>query len=642
MQLSVIIVNYNVRYFLEHCLTSVVAASSNCSVEIIVVDNNSSDDSVSLITKKFPQVILIANLENVGFARANNLGVKKATGEYILYLNPDTIVPEDCFEQCLQYLAANPEVGALGCRLIDGKGQFLPESKRGFPSAAVAFYKISGLSGLFPKSKRFNQYHIGYLPEHSLNDVDVLAGCFMFCQRKVIDEVGGFDEDYFMYGEDIDLSYKIKKAGYRNIYFPKVTVIHYKGESTSKGSMNYVKMFYKAMIIFARKHLSSGKRGAYVALIQFAVYVRSILAIIQRLFSTIKLPLIDSLLLVASLMFVKFLWIRNIKTETTYSNSLLMGFFVSYVAIWLLSIYLNGGYDKPYKSTRLMRGMLVGGIFSLLIYGLLPESIRFSRGITVLGALTGTVSLLGIRKLMQWLRVKSVEPDLQSTYNVLLVADPEEEAEIKSLLNRAFIEKNIVGSLNPISPKYEFQLGVFDNIVPLTKLYAITEVIFAQRQLQFKQIIEATQQCGPMLDYKIHSHGTDSIIGSNSKNTAGDLYTTEFIYAISTPQSKRNKRVIDILFSMLLLAGSPILFWFVRNKKSYFTNSFLILEGERTFVGYQDDQFPELKPSLFTVFPDLDGFQIPSENQEHLNWLYAKNYEPWKDVKIILSKWRSM
>lgn len=642
MQISVVIVNYNVRYFLEHCLSSVVRAAEGMDVEIFVVDNQSTDDSVEMVMKKFPQVTLIANLENVGFARANNMAVQKATGNYILYLNPDTIVPEDCFQSCFTYMEEHSDVGALGCRLIDGKGQFLPESKRGFPSASVAFLKIIGLSSLFKKSRFFNRYHLGYLHEHSINDVDVLVGCFMFCRKTVIDETKGFDEDYFMYGEDIDLSYKIKKAGYRNVYFPKVTVIHYKGESTSKGSLNYVKMFYKAMIIFAKKHLESGKKGLYVALIQVAIYLRAVVALTSRVFSIIRLPLLDALVMMLSLIVVKNLWLSNIKPDTRYASPLLAGFFTTYVLVWILSVYLNGGYDKPYKAARVMRGMLIGGGITMLIYGLLPESFRFSRGITVLSALVATLAILGVRKIMQWLGIKRVESDVSSSQRVMVVGTPEEEHKVKSLLSQAFIEKKIIGSISPHEQKEAYQIGSFSQTAFMAKLYQITEVIFVQGQLGFKQIIDAIQACGPTLEYKIHAMGHDSIIGSNSKNTAGDLYTTEVVYQISTVEAKRNKRTVDVCFSLLFILLSPVLIWFVRYKGKYFYNQFLILEGDKTFVGYQDDQFPKLKPYLFTVFPIVDESKIPHDNQEHLNWLYAKNYDAWQDVSIILQKWRQM
>jgi len=640
MQLSVIIVNYNVKYFLEHCLLSVVRACEGLQAEVIVVDNQSRDGSVEMVREKFPSVQLIASEENLGFARGNNLAVARAKGKYLLYLNPDTIVPEDCFRICLQYMDAHPEAGALGCRLVDGKGQFLPESKRGFPSARVAFFKISGLSSLFKRSRFFNRYHLGYLSEHEVHEVDVLVGCFMFCRKSVIDEVGSFDEEYFMYGEDIDLSYKISKAGFKNIYFPETTVIHYKGESTNKGSLNYVKMFYQAMIIFARKHFTSSQKSLYVALIQFAIYMRALLAFVSRVFSLIKLPLLDAGLLVGSLLAMKSLWIRNVKTETHYSDSLIAGFFGTYLLIWISSLYVNGGYDRPYKASRVLRGMLVGGLLSIAVYGLLPETYRFSRGITVLGALTGTLLILASRKLLQYLGVKSAEPDHTQHQRVMIVANEAEESEIRHLLSKAYIDKTILGAMSPTAERTDAQLGVFSDLQPLSKLYQITEIIFARGSLSFQQIIRGMESCGPAIDYKLHAHGTDSIIGSNSKHTAGDLYTTELIYTISTPEARRNKRVLDLLAAMILLLASPILIWLVRHQGRFFPGVLSVLFGRKTFVGYSDPQFPALKPALLTVYPIVEGFEIPAANREHLDWLYAKNYDAWEDARILWRKWR--
>lgn len=639
MQLSVVIVNYNVKYFLEHCLLSVMRACEGIDAEIFVVDNMSVDGSVEMVRNKFPSVILIDNKKNTGFAKANNQAVAIAKGKYILYLNPDTIVPEDCFTKCIEYMDAHEEAGALGCRLIDGQGQFLPESKRGFPNARVAFFKISGLSNLFKKSKIFNQYHLGYLPENETNEVDVLVGCFMFCRKTVIDKVGSFDEDYFMYGEDIDLSYKISKGGYKNIYFPETTVIHYKGESTKKGSLNYVKMFYQAMIIFADKHFQSSRRGMYVILIRMAIYFRALTAFVSRVFSVVKMPLIDAFLLLTSLLVMKYLWIKNVKVDTHYSSSLLAAFFTSYILTWIATLYFNGAYDKPYKPGRVMRGMLIGSILTLAIYGLLNEQYRFSRGITVLGALTGTILILLSRKILQSLKIKSVESD-NANKRVMIVGTAEEENEVRSLLHAAFIEKNIIGRISPFEQKDQDQLGVFNDTRPLTILYKATEIIYTQQHLTFRQIIESMQSCGNHMEYKIHSMGTDSIIGSNSKNTAGDLYTTELVYNITTQTSIRNKRMVDVLFSVFFLLFSPFLIWFVRNKGIYFLNMFLVLKGDKTFAGYNDAQFPKLKPFLLDIYPLIENFEIPADNKEHLNWLYAKNYDAWEDVRIIWEKWR--
>jgi GT2 family glycosyltransferase len=254
MELSVIIVNYNVKHFLEQCLYSVHKAISGIVAEVIVVDNDSSDNSIGFLQPAFPSVIFLANNENAGFSKACNQGLSVSKGRYVLFLNPDTIVPEDCLSKCVSFLASHPDAGALGIRMVDGGGKFLKESKRAFPSPLTALYKLSGLSALFPRSRTFSRYHLRYLPENENHEVDVLAGAFMMIKREVINKTGAFDETFFMYAEDIDLSYRIQEAGYRNYYFADSSIIQFKGESTRKLSLNYVRMFYNAMNVFVKKH----------------------------------------------------------------------------------------------------------------------------------------------------------------------------------------------------------------------------------------------------------------------------------------------------------------------------------------------------------------------------------------------------
>lgn len=290
MQLSVIIVNYNVKYLLEQCLCSVQKAAANISAEIFVVDNASADGSKQYLEPKFPGVQFIWNEDNPGFAKANNMALAKATGEFILFLNPDTLVPEDCFTKCIRFMNSHTDAGALGVHMINGEGNFLRESKRSFPSSSVAFYKLSGLSSLFPASKIFARYHLGYLSEKENHEVEVLSGAFMMVRKQVLDVTGGFDETFFMYGEDIDLSYRIQhtlhpsaKTNYKNYYFSETTILHYKGESTRKGSLNYVRLFYKAMNQFVKKHPKEFYSGLFTVFISLGVWLRALLSMLKRL-----------------------------------------------------------------------------------------------------------------------------------------------------------------------------------------------------------------------------------------------------------------------------------------------------------------------------------------------------------------------
>ena len=254
IKLSIIIVNYNVKYFLEHCLISVTKACANINAEIFVVDNNSDDGSNDYFKGRFDHVNFIWNNSNLGFATANNLVLPHTKGDIVLFLNPDTIVPEDCFEKCISFFNSHPECGALGVNMIDGNGMFLKESKRSFPTPAVAFWKMIGLHHVFPTSKIFAAYYEGDISENETKSVDVLSGAYLMISRKMLERVKGFDEDFFMYGEDIDLSYRIKKTGFKNFYFAETSIIHFKGESNAKNYTDYFSNFYGAMKIFVKKH----------------------------------------------------------------------------------------------------------------------------------------------------------------------------------------------------------------------------------------------------------------------------------------------------------------------------------------------------------------------------------------------------
>ena len=273
MQLSVIILNYNVRYFLEQCVLSVQKALENIDGEIIVIDNNSSDDSCAMMKELFPNVKLIENKENLGFPKGNNIGVAQAKGEFICILNPDTVVAEDTFEKILGFVTSSAvemtsnDIGIIGCKLIDGTGNFLPESKRGIPTPFVAFTKIFGL---YKISNFFGKYYAQQLSENQSGKVDILVGAFMVMKRELYNEIGGFDENCFMYSDDIDLSYMALQKGKSNYYFHETTVIHYKGESTIR-DYNYMKRFQEAMQFFYKKHFKKSfvfdifmKIGAFV------------------------------------------------------------------------------------------------------------------------------------------------------------------------------------------------------------------------------------------------------------------------------------------------------------------------------------------------------------------------------------------
>ena len=257
--LSIIIVNYNAQHFLQLCLDTLESALQRINAEVIVIDNVSNDNSCAMLQQNYSWVKLIKNTKNVGFGKANNQGAKIATGRHLLILNPDTIVPENTLLESLKQLDKNPGIGAIGVKMLDGSGRFLPESKRGLPSPKVAFYKAFGLTRLFPRSKTFARYYLGHLSPDENNDIEILAGAYMMIPAHIYHECGGFDEDFFMYGEDIDLSYRISQMGYRILYLAKHPIIHFKGESTSRDAQ-WAQRFYGAMTLFSKKTLCQQRK----------------------------------------------------------------------------------------------------------------------------------------------------------------------------------------------------------------------------------------------------------------------------------------------------------------------------------------------------------------------------------------------
>ena len=282
MKLSVVIVNYKVKYFLEQCLNSIEQAARGIDHEIIVVDNASNDGSTEYITARFPNVKWIASKENNGFSKGNNIGFAQAKGEYILMLNPDTIVTKEAIVGCIGFLDKNPDTGACGVYMLRTDGAFAPESRRALPTPFVAFCKMSGLSKLFPTSRTFGRYYMQYLDKHSANEIEIISGAYMMLRHTTLKETGGLDEDFFMYGEDIDLSYRILKKGYKNYFLP-LRILHYKGESTNKSSYRYVHTFYRAMQLFFKKHYSHYSFIVSIP-ITLAIWSRAMLAYVGNQF----------------------------------------------------------------------------------------------------------------------------------------------------------------------------------------------------------------------------------------------------------------------------------------------------------------------------------------------------------------------
>jgi GT2 family glycosyltransferase len=648
MKLSVIIVNYNVKHFLEQCLHSVYKASKGIETEIFVVDNNSVDGSAQLIREKFPELNFIANKENVGFSRANNQAIKKAKGKYILLLNPDTVVEEDTFSKVIDFMENHPDAGGLGVKMIDGKGSFLPESKRGLPTPWVAFYKMFGLSKLFPHSRKFGKYHLSYLNENEIHEIEVLAGAFMLMRREALDKVGLLDETFFMYGEDIDLSYRITLGGFKNYYFPETTIIHYKGESTKKGSLNYVKVFYSAMIIFARKHFSGGKAGIFAFIIHLAIWFRAFISIFKRIFEKIALPLIDALLIYSGFIFITPFW-ENLRFEPGHFPAQYLQIVVPvYILFWLIGIWFSGGYKKPVNLFKITRGLLWGTISILLVYSLVNEELRFSRVLILLGSFWSLFVLMLSRIVFHWLKLKNFRLDVKKAKRVAIVGHSSEANRVKKLLEDSQTQTDLAGFIAlDNTDRGQNYIGEIQQISEIIRINRINEIIFCAENLSSANIIRAMLDLTQLeVEYKIAPPESISIIGSNSIHTAGDLYIVN-INAVSKSSNKRKKRFFDIGFALLCLILSPFTIWFYSNKNQFLHNIFSVLSGKHSWIGYIQNQktygnLPELKTGVLNpgdLFPEII---LDDEKMSRLNILYAKDYSIFTDAEIFLTGWKKL
>ena len=631
MKLTIVIVNYNVKYFLEECLISVNRAIKNIAAEVYVVDNASVDVSVELVQQQFPWVKCIANKENTGFSKANNQAMQVAQGEYVLLLNPDTVVAEDTFAKCAAFMQVHPEAGALGVHMIDGKGTFLPESKRGVPTPAVAFYKTFGLAFLFPKSKTFGQYHLGFLPEHQNHAVAILSGAFMFMRKSVLDKVGLLDETFFMYGEDVDLSYRIVQAGYTNYYLADTTISHYKGESTKKGSLNYVRVFYNAMIIFARKHFSGNQSGLFSLLIHFAIVFRGLLTLVSGLLASSYLFIVDALLSFGGIYLIKNYWESTIKySQHYYPYEFLFIVVPAYILVWIGAAFFSGGYDKPYNTSRILRGIFIGTIAIAVLYAFIPNDWRFSRAIILLGALWTAFEMMLTRTFYHWVRSSSASADSPEEHKSLVVGR-QDAARAQQVLQQ-------LGHSREMQHTPHLQ-----DVAKTAAIYQSTELVFCSADYSFQSIIAAIAKSGRAYDYKIMNPGSDALIGSNSKDSAGDLYVAEKSYALFKPGNLRSKKLFNALLCLWLLATLPVQALLVKNFGQLVRNLLAVMSGKKWWVGFgQDSLLREFKHAQRGVLlPSLRvaEYALSAEELRELELQYARHYQVRHDLQLVLKNY---
>jgi hypothetical protein len=320
------------------------------------------------------------------------------------------------------------------------------------------------------------------LDNDKTQSVEVLSGAFMFIRKKVLDEIGLLDETFFMYGEDIDLSYRIIKAGFKNYYLPETRIIHYKGESTKKGTVNYVVVFYKAMQIFAKKHFTNKKSFLLTWILNLAIWLRASLAIGKRIIAALTLPLLDIFFIYGGMFLLAFYWQIQVLQyrESHFPNYYFFLIIPCYIAIWILSVALNKGYKKPYSTTKTNRGIILGTVAILLIYAVLPETLRFSRAVTIFGAVWTAVAMNVLRYLFHIFKLKGYQYDQSNKRRILIVGAPSETERVALIAQTGSQKPEIIYSMEDL-PSTEVQKFIQEN--------KVNELILCSKDVSIKQII---------------------------------------------------------------------------------------------------------------------------------------------------------
>lgn len=651
--LSIIIVNYNVKHFLEQCLISVRKALKDIDGEVIVVDNNSVDGSQQMLKEKFGhEITLIENRDNPGFSKANNQGIRMARGEHILLLNPDTVVEETTFRKCLDFMASHPDAGALGVKMIDGQGKFLPESKRSLPTPWVSFYKIFGLSRLFPQNPRFGKYHLTYLDKNENHEIEVLSGAFMWLRKSVLDEIGLLDETFFMYGEDIDLSYRVILGGYKCYYLADTQIIHYKGESTKKGSLNYVRVFYQAMIIFAKKHFGGSRKHLFIGAILMAVYFRAMVAISHRLVKLLGIPLLEGGLLYGIMYGIKAYWEHYVKyiEGGAYPPEFTGMYMPAYTLVFILFLWMAGAYKKPYRLRPLIIAPLAAFVAIATGTYMFGWVKNFSRAIVGLSAIFSMIIAIAIRGVINKRERGNFFFTEEARKRVIIAGKGHSLTRVINLLKGELeYPVNIIGVAGAedfdTDLAGEERLGSLDQLREIIQFYDAEEVIFCNQSVPTEKILDIMmdiQDTG--VDYKIVPPEADYIVGPQAIHTS--RFSQQLHFNLQQSDIRFRKQIFDVISSTVLLTTFPLLFWLYKKPGAAFTKLTKVFTLRYHMVGYinpKAENLPAIKPGILNMLDRVNGrVPISKVNKEGLDKYYARTYSWDLDLEILFKGWRKI
>jgi len=652
VDVSVVIVNYNVCEFLVQAIRSVQQASRNLTCEIWVVDNNSIDDSVETLRRDFPDVRLIANENNAGFGTANNQAIRQSKGEFVFILNPDTIVQEDTLDHMVAFMRARPDCGALGCQILNPDGTFAPESRRAFPTPQIAFWRMTGLGRLFPSSRRFGGYNMTYLPVDEANEVDALSGSCMMTRREALigpRGAGMFDEDFFMYGEDLDLCFRIQQAGWSIWYTPDTRIIHYKGESTKKGEIRYVRLFYGAMLLFIEKHLQEQHSTFLASALRLAIMFRAFLTLVGNVFRRVLPPVVDlaGIFGATALMGV----LRYAQTGGTFTTFFLATVAPAFAILSVVGIAASGGYDRArrYPLLPVFIGLLTG-FFLVAALSFFVQQIAFSR-FALLTSLPLSALVLSL-----W-RFLSTRERLAGR-TALLVGSAQEADRLRRLMashpRPEFQLKGFVG--NEESHENDASLphiGRPSGLRDLVRIRGYDDIVFAARDVSNQDIMNHMEVLRDLnVQFRILSIGGDHIIGKATINhlTAGTLDgKPPEVIQLRSPFARK---AFDVTGACLLTLLLPFL-WLVsrgtrrtsglRRGVALLTGLPAVFAGTRSLVG-ASEHMSQLIPAnwgmplgLFPVSNSLSAEELEDEDLLRTAWQYLTHQGPTLDIAIILA-----
>lgn len=626
MDVSIVIVNYNVRDYLQQCLTSIQKAKGNLCVEVIVVDNNSADNSIAFLTPLFPEVEFISSSTNLGFAKANNIGLKKCSGKYLLFLNPDTLLSEDTLTKMYEFMETQSEVGIAGCKVLNADGSFQVQCRRGFPTPWTSFCKLFGLSKLFPKSPLFAKYNQTFRSEDATYPIDAVIGAFMFCDTALIRQIGGFDERYFMYGEDIDLCRQVQLNGRLVYYFHKTNIIHFKGESTRRSSINDLKYQYESMRLFSEKYFANST--LFLLFLRMGIFLRSLLARVEKYSLPIILIFFDLLFINFSLMVGSYAKFGEFFGFPLYAYPLV---FIVISVLFFMAQFLNGEYFENRVSIPSTCLSLMISFFILSSLTYFFPAYRFSRGalIVTIGLTTILTSVFRFIVIL-YRRSKSTN----KMRRVIIAGKDEKIDSMKqAILSSDNHSIQIIGvvATSEMYQSKEKVLGYIDNIKIIATQNQANEVIITDTSLSSAKIMKLLSDNSKTLTFHIVPQYDELITERIIEEVANDKTKQ---YNLNKLRFRFIKRSTDILFAVLCLTiGLP--FCIKRAKKIW-----SVLAGSKTFVGiYPTKQHNELsfaKEGLLSL-AKLNN-TLNNTSVEKLNEYYLRNYEISLDIEIIIKK----